>query len=141
LRGLLPVAVDAEGLMAALADLAQRTQQESNVACTFDCPTPVVVKDNLTATHLYLVAQEAVHNSVRHARPRTIRIALKTADHGLALSVADDGIGMSTEGKGKEGLGLRIMRNRAALLGATLTIGPATPTGTVVTCAVARIES
>jgi two-component system CheB/CheR fusion protein len=50
LRGLLPVAVDAEGLMAALADLANRTQQERQVNCTFDCPTPVTVADNLTAT-------------------------------------------------------------------------------------------
>ena len=120
LRGLLPVAVDAEGLMAALADLADRTQQEGKVACTFDCPEPVSVADNLIATHLYLIAQEAVHNAVKHARPQNIRITLES-DHVLVLRVQDDGIGMPaqpTENHG--GLGLRIMRNRAAIIGATL---------------------
>ena len=38
LRGLLPVSVDAEGLMAALSDLADRTQQEGKVTCTFRLP-------------------------------------------------------------------------------------------------------
>ena len=55
------------------------------------------------------------------------------------LCVQDDGIGIPaqpTENHG--GLGLRIMRNRAAIIGATLTIEPAKPTGTLVTCTPAR---
>ena len=39
------------------------------------------------------------------------------------------------------GLGLRIMRNRAAIIRATLTIEPAKPAGTVVTCALARTNN
>ncbi|MGE5192769.1 MAG: PAS domain-containing protein [Deltaproteobacteria bacterium] len=138
MRGLLPVAVDTEGLMAALSDLAGRIQQEQKATCEFECPEPVSVANNLTATHLYLIAQEAVHNAVKHARPGNIRIMLK-ANHVLSLSVQDDGIGVParlTENHG--GLGLRIMRNRAAIIGATLTIEPAKPTGTLVTCALDR---
>lgn len=134
MRGLLPVAVDTEGLMAALSDLTDRIQLEGKVTCTFDCPEPVSVTDNLTATHLYLIAQEAVHNAVKHARPRNISIVLVSNEH-LRLNVQDDGIGMPaqlTETNG--GLGLRIMRNRASIIGATLTIESAEPTGTLVTC-------
>jgi two-component system CheB/CheR fusion protein len=137
LRGLLPVAVDAEGLMAALADLAGRTQEEGKVNCVFDCPEPVAIADNPSATQLYLIALEAVHNAVKHAQARTVRIALQ-ADGGLVLSVQDDGIGMPAQFPGMQGLGLRIMRNRAAIIGAKLTFEPAEPTGTVVTCALAR---
>jgi two-component system CheB/CheR fusion protein len=137
LRGLLPVAVDSEGLMAALLDLASRTQQDGKVACTFDCPEPVSVADNLTATHVYLIGQEALHNAVKHGQARTVRISLK-ADGGLVLSVQDDGIGMPAGPVAKGGLGLRIMRNRAAIIGSTLTIEPAKPTGTVVSCVLAR---
>jgi signal transduction histidine kinase len=147
LRGLLPVAVDTEGLMAALTDLAERTHQEGKVTCTFDCPQPVAVADNLTATQLYLIGQEAVYNAVRHAQAHKVRITLK-ADEGLVLSVQDDGRGMPAlppapppprgEGAGEGGMGLRIMRNRAALIGAKLTIERAVPTGTVVTCVLAR---
>jgi signal transduction histidine kinase len=137
LRGLLPVAVDSEGLMAALADLADRTQQEAKMTCTFDCPEPVSVADNLTATHLYLIAQEAVHNAVKHAQARTVCIALQ-ANAGLVLSVQDDGIGMPPRAEADGGLGLRIMGNRATIIGATLTIEPAEPTGTIVRCSLAR---
>jgi PAS domain S-box-containing protein len=137
MRGLLPVAVDSEGLMAALADLADRTQQEGKVACTFECPEPVAVADNVSATHAYHIAQEAVHNAVKHAQAQKVLISL-AADGGLVLSVQDDGIGMPAEPAEKPGLGLRIMRNRAAIIGATLTFEPAEPTGTVVTCVLAR---
>jgi two-component system CheB/CheR fusion protein len=72
LRGLLPVAVDREGLMAALADLADRTGQEGKVTCVFDCPEEVSVPDNVAATQLYFITQEAVQNAVKHAQARTI---------------------------------------------------------------------
>jgi two-component system CheB/CheR fusion protein len=138
MRGLCPVSVDAQGLMAALSDLATRTRQEGKVSCAFDCSRPVLVEDNLIATHLYLIAQEAVHNAIRHARCQNIRIAVQSNDV-LRLRVQDDGIGISdqpTEDHG--GLGLRIMHNRAAIIRATLTIEPAKPAGTLVTCALAR---
>ena len=93
MRGLLPVSVDAEGLMAALSDLANRTKQEGKVTCVFDCPKPVLVEDNLVATHLYLIAQEAVHNAVKHAQCQNIRISVES-DHLLVLRVQDDGIGI-----------------------------------------------
>jgi PAS domain S-box-containing protein len=133
LRGLLPVAVDGEGLMAALADLASRTQQQAKVTCTFDCPERVSLTDNLTATHLYFIAQEAVSNALKHGKPRNIWIALQS-NPALVLRVKCDGIGMLARPLATEGLGLRIMRNRAAIIGARLTIEPAEPTGTVVTC-------
>jgi PAS domain S-box-containing protein len=137
LRGLLPVAVDSAGLMAALTELANRTHQDRQMTCTFECPEPVKVADNLTATHLFLIAQEAVQNAVKHARPRKIRISLH-ANHQLVLQVACDGIGMPARPEANEGLGLRIMRNRAALIGAHLSIEPDEPTGTVVTCRLMR---
>jgi PAS domain S-box-containing protein len=133
MRGLLPVAVESNGLMAALTELANRTQQEGQVTCTFDCPEPVALADNLTATHLYLIAQEAVHNAVKHGKPRNIRISLHE-DHHLVLGVECDGIGMPKRLEANRGLGLRIMRNRAAIIGAHLTIEPAKPSGTMVTC-------
>jgi two-component system CheB/CheR fusion protein len=137
LRGLLPVAVDSEGLMAALADLTDHTRRKGKVACTLDCPKPVAVEDNVIATHLYLIAQEAVRNAVKHARPRNIRVSL-VSNRLLVLRVQDDGIGMPARPTAVQGLGLRIMRNRAAIIGAKLTIEPAEPTGTVVTCALPR---
>lgn len=137
MRGLLPVPVEKQGLMAALADLAERTAQEGGPACTFDCPEPVSLSDNLTATHLYLIAQEAVRNAIRHARPRHVRIRLEANDL-LILTIEDDGVGMPSPSMEVGGLGLRIMRNRAAVIGAILTIEPAQPTGALVRCVLSR---
>ncbi len=135
IRGLLPVAVDAEGLMSALADLADRTALEGRVLCIFDCPDPVAVADNLTATQLYMIAQEAVHNAVTHAQARAIRVSLaRVAGGGLVLRVSDDGRGLSAEPPKGRGQGLRIMGHRASIIGARLTVGPAEPSGTVVIC-------
>jgi PAS domain S-box-containing protein len=137
LRGLVPVAVDAGGLMAALTDLADRAGREGKTDCAFDCPEPISVTDNVVATQLYLIGQEAVRNAVKHARPRHVQITLE-AGHHLVLSVRDDGTGMPARPTQLLGLGLRIMRNRAAIIGAELTIRPAEPTGTMVTCVLAR---
>lgn len=137
LHGLLPVAVDSAGLMAALADLAAHHQQEGKVACEFHAPAPVAIADNVTATHLYLIALEAVHNAFKHAKARKVFISLQ-GDGTLILRVQDDGIGTQAQPAQPQGLGLRIMHNRAAILGATLTIEPAQPSGTVVTCVLAR---
>jgi len=137
LRGLLPVPVDTQGLMAALADLAERTGWDGKVACTFDCPAPIALADNFAATHLYLIAQEAVLNALKHAQARQIRVSLMSG-HALTLRVQDDGIGIPDSPSGIQGLGLRIMRNRAAIIGASLTIEPGQPEGTVVKCVFAR---
>lgn len=138
LRGLLPVAVDADGLMASLTDLAHRIHQEGKVKCSFDYSERVSISDNLTATHLYLIAQEAVHNAIKHAKANHVYIELKV-NHSMALSIKDDGIGMPTQSSDMNGgLGLRIMQNRASIIGASLSIGPADPVGTLVTCTLAR---
>jgi two-component system CheB/CheR fusion protein len=138
LRGLLPVALDEEGLMASLTDLVDRIQHMGKVNCEFVCRQPVFVEDNLVATQLYLIANEAVHNAVKHADAEHIRVTLESRDV-LALSVEDDGKGMPAQLiAGRDGLGLRIMENRAAIIGAILTIHHVEPKGTRVSCTWAR---
>ncbi len=138
MRGLLPVAIDSQGLMAAICDLAGRSRWDNKINCTFVCPTPVSLTDNLTATHLYLIAQEAVHNAFKHSRGKNITIAIEISDR-LSLSITDDGIGLSEDSSIAMGhLGIRIMQNRAAIIGATLTIKMIEPSGTQVLCRMSR---
>ncbi len=133
-RGLIPVQVDSEGLMSALADLAERTHKQSKVACTFRCPEPVPIEDNVTATHLYLIAQEAVTNALKHGNPKNIGISLETKGKLVILRIQDDGVGLPAQLSARKGLGLYIMRNRAGLIGARLITHPVEPSGTLVTC-------
>ncbi len=133
-RGLVPVEVDAHGLMAALAELTARVNRESGVRCTFACPDPIPVRDNATATHLYRIAQEAVSNALKHGEAKHIQVALGLAEGLLTLTITDDGVGIRNERRKDEGLGLRIMRYRADLIRATLALSPAAQGGTLVSC-------
>jgi two-component system CheB/CheR fusion protein len=132
LRGLLAVSIETQGLPAALTELAQRAASDGKLACTFDCPRSVEISDSYIATHVFFIAQEAVQNALKHARAATVRISLKS-NGLLVLRVQDDGRGMPAR-PADSGLGLRIMRYRAAMIGGTLSIEPAEPHGTVVTC-------
>ena len=133
-KGLVPVEVDAEGLRTALAELAERTTRDAGVRCDFDCDKPVRVENNETATHLYRIAQEAVTNALKHGEPRGIKISLECDKDRLVLSIRDDGQGISPATLQTEGMGLKTMRFRAALIGATLSIAPVKKKGTLVTC-------
>ncbi len=82
------------------------------------------VPENLpreVAVCLYRIAQEALRNIVRHARARTVRVALLPKDQGLQLSVVDDGNGFDTDALfAKPSLGHASMRERVRLLGGRL---------------------
>jgi signal transduction histidine kinase len=134
-RGLYPVEMEAEGLMAAFQQLANSVTQAGRGRCLFECATPVLIHDDAAATHLYRIAQEAVLNAVRHGKAKQIGIGLAERNGAVTLTVEDDGVGMPEGGPGGPGLGLRIMAHRAAMIGGTFSIEPGATGGTTVTCA------
>lgn len=133
-RGLFPVEVDGRGLMSALIDLAEQTQQRCGLPCRLVCEEPVPVDDNHVATHLFRIAQEAINNAVKHAQASELTITLAAMPDELILCVADDGVGVDTSAAEQEGIGLRVMRHRAELIHARLEIEPGDSGGTLVTC-------
>jgi signal transduction histidine kinase len=136
--GLAPVELDPEGLRAALEELAARTRDQTGTACTFEAVGQIHVDDAVTATHLFLIGQEAVNNALRHGRAQSICLTLHGDRRALTLTIADDGVGIPVPLNEQKGLGIRLMRYRAGLVGGTLTIEPAAKGGSRVTCIVAR---
>ena len=146
-KGLYPVDVDAQGLAAALDELAQATQQRTLVRCAFKGDLAIQIRDNEVATHLFRIAQEAVHNAVKHARPKRIAIALTKPRGRVTLSIRDDGAGISTGTAAgvpadstarPGGLGMRIMHYRANAIGAHLSVETAGTGGTLIRCILKR---
>jgi signal transduction histidine kinase len=86
---------------------------------------------------LYRIAQEAVTNAVRHSGAHGISITLARKDGETALSIEDDGTGLSSEAMQADGMGLRTMRYRAELVGGKLEVGPGPSGGTRVVCRLA----
>jgi two-component system CheB/CheR fusion protein len=134
-RGLSPVEFEANGLMSALQELAAHVQKLFHVECRFECPEPVLIRNNIFATHLYRIVQEAINNAVKHGKAGHILISLKPAGDRIALNVTDDGIGFSNETKKSGGMGLHIMKYRASVVDATLEVRSGVDgAGTVATC-------
>jgi signal transduction histidine kinase len=79
---------------------------------------------------LYRIAQEALHNIVKHAGARQVDIRLDATSSGLMLEVHDDGAGFDTADAFPGHLGLHTMRERARRLGGTLEFSSARGSGT-----------
>jgi two-component system, LuxR family, sensor kinase FixL len=139
-HGLQPVTLDAAGLAAALRDLAAKVEDLFRVSCLFVSASEVLVHDNLVATHVFRIAQEAISNAVKHGKARTIVIDLSAPDGSLRLTVSDDGIGLeraaAAAAGGAKGIGMQTMVYRARVIGGRLDVRPGERGGTVVACAV-----
>jgi signal transduction histidine kinase len=76
---------------------------------------------------VYRIVTEALTNVVRHARAATCWLRIDARDV-VEIDVVDDGVGLN--GRSGNGVGLAAMRERAAELGGTVTLGPHRPHGT-----------
>ena len=126
------------GLAAALQELAFRTQELFGIACRYAGPGSLPPLDVQAAGQLYRIAQEAATNAAKHGRAKHIEIRLAKERRGLLLSVRDSGRGLPARKKSAPGLGLDIMRYRAGLIGATLSIDSQPRRGTTVNCLLPR---
>lgn len=135
-RGLSPVRLEAEGLTDALRELAAGTRKVFGCDCRCCCDPPVLVTDPAMATHLYRIAQEAVSNALKHGKAGRIEINLTARASAAALTVTDNGVGLSGRQHKRTGMGLRIMRYRAEVIGGTLSAEPLPGGGTRVVCTV-----
>jgi len=132
-RGLFPAELERNGLVAALKELIANVQATSNIQCVLRVDDTIVVQDNILATHVFRIAQEALTNSVKHGKAKSIEVTLTTTGDRIELSVSDDGVGIPPEAK-MDGLGLRIMHYRARRIGGALEVARTNQGGTRVTC-------
>jgi len=138
-KGLLLADIDAEGLAGALREFCASTTEQFRVNCSFHGDNQVHLPESGVASHLYRIAQEAVRNSVRHAKASEIEVHLEASKEILRLSIRDDGVGLPPPEKRSEGLGLRIMEHRAQIIGATFAVETPPEGGTLVVCTLALL--
>jgi signal transduction histidine kinase len=132
-----PESLEQEGLVAALGKQVAALEARHGVAVEDDLceepPVPLPVKEAI-----YRIAQEAMHNTVRHARAKNVGVDLVCGPEMSSVEIRDDGLGFDAGADFPGHLGLRSMRERAARLGGTLEVLSAPGSGTTV-CA--RIPS
>lgn len=124
-----------DGLVQALENLADRVTTERGIASVFSCESTVLVYNQVAASHLYRIAQEAVQNALKHSRATRIDIALTRHHAGVELRVRDNGIGFIPQ-QNSHGLGLHTMEQRARLISGRLIVQTQPDGGVEVACLV-----
>jgi PAS domain S-box-containing protein len=126
-----PETLEQEGLTAVLqqqaeAITARHPVQVTTVLCA-EPEAPLAAKEAL-----YRIAQEAVHNTVKHAEATEVRLSLEQSGEDVVLAIEDNGRGFDTTGSYPGHLGLHSMRERVERFGGTLEIESAVGIGTTV---------
>ncbi|MFI6445337.1 GAF domain-containing sensor histidine kinase [Kitasatospora sp. NPDC050543] len=129
-----PAALEEDGLVATLASQVQVLDRAHTAAVDFAADGVRALPQAQEAAVLR-VAQEALHNALRHADAQHVRVTLTgTPARGAVLRVTDDGRGFDPDSVRRAGrhLGLVSMRDRAAAVGGRLTLDSAPGKGTAV---------
>src|SRR6266545_304398 len=135
-RGFFSPELEADGLSVALEGLAENISERFSVNCNFHGEGLIPMRDPAVVTQLYRIAQEAATNAAKHAAPEQIDIRISVDDSELTLAIMDDGVGFPDNPSDSKGLGLRLMRHGAALIGGTFKVRRNGQRGTIATCKV-----
>ena len=131
-RNLRPSVLDQLGLVAVLRDTSTEFAQRTGVPVKLACVQLMARLPADTELALYRILQEALKNVEKHARARHVTVRLTHEGAFVQLAISDDGIGFDhpSKRKGKGGLGLLGMRERATYVGGALKIKSVRRAGT-----------
>jgi signal transduction histidine kinase len=132
------------GLGIALEQLAERSTVRGGVTISFEGNDAATGLAPEHEHELFRIAQEAVSNAVRHAKPGSVHISLTEESTHWQLAVRDNGCGMprTADRHAQQGFGLESMRERANAIGGEWTIDSEWGAGTTVSVRVPkRVQS
>lgn len=128
-----PADLDHVGLRASIEDLVTMLCSQLDIPCDMDLAALSYLPFPETALTVYRVAQEALTNIGKHARPSRVSVTAHVHDHRLRLTIEDDGLGFDGHvAPGSHHLGLAGLRERLASIGGDLSIETATGKGTTI---------
>ena len=121
-------------LVSAMEGMVLHVKRTFSISCRFQCEATAPALEANVVSQLYKITQEAVTNSIKHAKAKHVEIQLANRGNHLVLSIRNDGAPFPSAVDSNAGLGLRIMSYRAHLIGASLEVKPGDREGAVVDC-------
>ncbi len=123
------------GLVAAMGDTSAEFENRTGVSVKLTCTqlkAPLAADIELA---FFRILQEALRNVEKHASARNVSVRLGRQGEFIRFAINDDGVGFNADrgpdkGKGRGGLGLLSMHERAICVGGTLTLSSADRSGT-----------
>ncbi len=137
-RGLSTIALESSDLSGALAELAANAGRLFQIRCEYHGDGPLAIDDAGAATHLYRIVQEAISNAARHGRAKHVIVSYHLTPRRCRLEIRDDGRGFSPGRIAPAGMGLDVMRYRAAMIGGKLEIKSAPGRGARLVCTIPK---
>ena len=128
-----PGALEEEGLFEAIRKHAAATQSRVMMAVEVRKNVELLPRLKPAAEEgLYRIAQEALHNIVKHAKAKKATVYIEVKETGVTLTVADDGVGFDPEQVAAGHMGLGTMGQRAEQLGGEYEVRSKVGEGTTV---------
>ena len=140
-RNLCPVDMSGGGLRTAVEDMRVEIEQDTGTSCLLQWDDEIDISDDLLASNLFYIIKEAVDNAITHGNAGNIIISLSGDAGSIVLSLEDDGTGPGNAPETIEGLGIKIMRYRAWIIGASIELKRNRGGGLTVTCVLPRRKS
>jgi signal transduction histidine kinase len=116
-----PTVLDDFGLDASLRAMAEKFQQRTGTEVEYESNFSGRLVDE-SETHLFRIAQEALTNIARHSGATKVKIALRSQEHKVRLSISDNGRGLQKKQSSHSGLGMIGMRARARSAGGEFSV-------------------
>ncbi|MCA9212835.1 MAG: response regulator [Planctomycetales bacterium] len=135
MRGLNPLEIESYGLRDALQRHCDRVRTSAGVSVRLHCDFDATQISATAASHLYRIAQEAMHNATRHGEASSIRVSLVQQTDRCILQVLDNGNGFDSTTE-YEGFGLRIMAYRISLMRGKLEVHSKIGKGAAIRCSI-----
>jgi len=122
-RGLWTTGATDTGAMLNLQDLVHRLSAQSDLAIELRQKHGCLFCTGKHLTQVHAIAQEAITNAIKHAQASRIEVRLECdPEGGIRLEVKDNGKGLNPQTGRENGMGIRIMKHRAEMIGGTLRI-------------------
>lgn len=129
---LVPLRLVEMGLPASLEELARQSAASSGLKIVMHFGSDLLPHHPDQVLHIYRIAQEAISNATKHSGATRIDVRLRREGTGMCLAIQDNGRGLPLQASATDGLGLHIMRYRAAAIGGRFTVTTAPAGGTLV---------
>ena len=129
-HGLYPAELSEKGLAQMMEKFAGYVEGIYQIDCEFYCQPGCQIDGSEIAINLFRIAQEAVTNAVKHGHAKQIVLRIvNSPSNSKVVEILDNGCGI-TDAKEGSGIGMRTMRYRAELIGATLEVSARSGGGT-----------
>jgi signal transduction histidine kinase len=131
-NNLLPNTLDRKGLKEAIREFAHQVTYKNGLKIEIQTEDKLLLEKD-KQIHVFRILQEIIHNTIKHAKAKRLKIALESREDSVFIHTIDDGVGFHlAKSKGDAtGLGLKSIETRVEILRGSLSIETRPGLGTI----------